>query len=421
MKFDKWSTKFGNVQKLAKEYIRPVTEEAESLGRKLTDEVRELCDNPDEALDRTTTAAKRYADKGKQVAQSLSEKAESSIREPRESWGKFVESTEQVAEEMSDGLSKTASDISDGIKGVFIPNDQYVFYERARVYQGTYIEKLLRTKPAFDTTVVMGESLTQFLSTGIYNSDIIQAYEMAYPNLSAEVSLAERVASLSDEQVVGLVNGIKGKLFELQYVDLLNSELLPDGAFARLSESATEPGWDIQIVDTHGAEIEVLQAKATASVYYVQQALEKYPNIDVVTTEETFLKLAEMGVAEGLIDSGISNSELQSYVDGSMQGSDGVLFDHVPVLSLAVVAFTSYDEMGNFDVIDFTHRGCQAYITYLISLGVMSASGVWFMGPLASIGVMGLLERYREKYRDLSKIHSSFMSNEAYIRRVEQC
>ena len=421
MKFDKWSTKFGNVQKLAKEYIRPVTEEAESLGQKLTDEVREFCANPDEALDRTTTAAKRYADKGKQAAQSFTEKAESSIREPRESWGKFVESTEQVAEDMSDGLSKTASDISDGIKGVFIPNDQYVFYERARVYQGTYIEKLIRTKPAFDTTIVMGESLTQFLSTGIYNPDIIQAYEMAYPTLSAEVSLADKVTSLSDEQLVGLVNGIKGKLFELQYVDLLNNELLPDGAFARLSESATEPGWDIQIVDALGVEIEVLQAKATSSVYYVQQALERYPNIDVVTTEETFLKLAEMGVVEGLIDSGVSNVELQGFVEGSMQGRDGVFFDHVPVITLAIVAFTSYDELGNFDVSDFTYRGCQAYFTYLISLGVMSASGIWLMGPLASIGVMGLLNHYREKYRDLSKIHSSFISNEAYIKRVDQC
>jgi hypothetical protein len=83
--------------------------------------------------------------------------------------------------------------------------------------------------------------------------------------------------------------------------------------------------------------------------------------------------------------------------------------------------FLRLAEMGHFDVIDFTHRGCHAYITYLISLGVMSASGGWFMGSLASISVMGLLDCYRDKYRDLSKIHSSFMSNEAYIRRVEQC
>lgn len=408
--------KFEKARKAGKDCLRSVAEEAESLGRK----ARDIYDNPEEALDRTTEIVKEYTESGKKRARDIGKKAESTIREPRESWDKVVESTEQVKDDVVEGLSKTAADLSGGIKGAFISNDQYAFYERARFYQGSYIEKLIRTKPAFDTTVIMGESLTQFLTTGIYNPDIIQAYEMAYPNLAAEVSLAERVVDMSPEQLVGLVNGIKGKLFEIQYVELLNDELLPEGGFAQLSESATEPGWDIQIVDGYGFEIDVLQAKATSSVHYVQQALERYPNIDVVTTEETFMKLAEMGQAEGVIDSGLSNSELQDYVDASMQGSDGVLFDQIPVISLAIVAFTSYDNMGNFDVTDFTHRGCQAYITYLISLGVMSASGFWFMGPLASIGVMGVLHHYREKYSNVSEMQSSFLQNEAYIKRVEQ-
>lgn len=408
--------KFEKAPKAGKDCLRSVAEEAESLGRK----AKAIYDNLEEALDRTTEIVKEYTESGKKRARDIGKKAESTIREPRESWDKVVESTEQVKDDVVEGLSKTAADLSGGIKGAFISNDQYAFYERARFYQGSYIEKLIRTKPAFDTTVIMGESLTQFLTTGIYNPDIIQAYEMAYPNLAAEVSLAERVVDMSPEQLVGLVNGIKGKLFEIQYVELLNDELLPEGVFAQLSESATEPGWDIQIVDGYGFEIDVLQAKATSSVHYVQQALERYPNIDVVTTEETFMKLAEMGQAEGVIDSGLSNSELQDYVDASMQGSDGVLFDQIPVISLAIVAFTSYDNMGNFDVTDFTHRGCQAYITYLISLGVMSASGFWFMGPLASIGVMGVLHHYREKYSNVSEMQSSFLQNEAYIKRVEQ-
>lgn len=408
--------KFKKARKVGKDYLRSVADEAESLGRK----AKNMRDNPEEAFGRATEVVKEITEAGTKKVRTVGQKAESTIREPKESWDKVVESTEQVKDDVVEGLSKTAADLSGGIKGAFISNDQYAFYERARFYQGSYIEKLIRTKPAFDTTVIMGESLTQFLTTGIYDPDIIQAYEMAYPNLAAEVSLAERVVDMSPEQLVGLVNGIKGKLFEIQYVDLLNDELLPEGVFAQLSESAIEPGWDIQIVDGYGFEIDVLQAKATSSVYYVQQALERYPNIDVVTTEETFMKLAEMGQAEGVIDSGLSNNELQDYVDASMQGSDGILFDQIPVISLAIVAFTTYDDMGNFDVTDFTHRGCQAYITYLISLGVMSASGLWFMGPLASISVMGVLHHYREKYSNVSKMRSSFLHNEAYIKRVEQ-
>ncbi|CAM4439549.1 hypothetical protein [Vibrio agarivorans] len=409
--------KFNQAHKAGRDYLRSVADEVESLGRK----AKGMYDNPEEALERTTEAVKEYTEAGKKKARAVSQKAESTIREPRESWGKVVESTEQVKDDVVEGLSKTASDLSGGIKGAFISNNQYAFYERARFYQGTYIEKLIRTRPAFDTTLIMGESLTQFLTTGIYNPDIIQAYEMAYPNLAAEFSLAERVVDMSPEQLVGLVNGIKGKLFEIQYVDLLNDELLPEGVFAQLSESATEPGWDIQIVDGYGFEIDVLQAKATSSVHYVQQALERYPNIDVVTTEETFLKLAEMGEVEGVINSGVSNVELHEYTETSIHGSEGVLFDHIPVISLAIVAFTSYDEMGNFDVSDFTHRGCHAYITYLISIGVMSASGIWLLGPLASSGVMGVLNHYREKYSNLDKLQRSFIDNEAYIKRVEHC
>ncbi|UPQ89130.1 hypothetical protein [Vibrio sinaloensis] len=184
--FDKWSGKFNKVKAAAKGRVRPLAEEAESLGRKLSQEAKEIYDNPEEALDHTKEAIKEYSYVGKQTVGTLCEKAESSIREPLESWDKLVESTEQVKDDVVEGLSKTASDLSGGIKGAFISNEQYAFYERARFYQGSYIEKLIRTKPAFDTMVIMGESLTQFLTSGVYNPDIIQAYELAYPNLSAE-------------------------------------------------------------------------------------------------------------------------------------------------------------------------------------------------------------------------------------------
>ena len=48
------------------------------------------------------------------------------------------------------------------------------------------------------------------------------------------------------------------------------------------AESATQPGWDIAIKGSNGKIASVLQAKATESVSYVQDALEKYPSIDVV-------------------------------------------------------------------------------------------------------------------------------------------
>ena len=54
----------------------------------------------------------------------------------------------------------------------------------------------------------------------------------------------------------------------------------------------SQPGWDIQILNADGTVDQVLQAKATESVSYVKEALEKYPDIEIVTTEEVATRWA---------------------------------------------------------------------------------------------------------------------------------
>ncbi|GEA51444.1 hypothetical protein VIN01S_22480 [Vibrio inusitatus NBRC 102082] len=395
--------------------VKSTTEAVESAAKKVEDAI----DDPKAALESIEENAGKLVDEGKQAASSISQEAARMVIEPEKAYKTAKESATKAAKDFGKGVDSAASDIADGARGALLKDADYTFYQRANYYQASYIENLIRTRPVLDTIVIMGESLTQFLSVGIHDPQIIEAYELAYPNLATEISLQDRVADLSDEQLVGLINGIKGKLFETQYVDLLNSSLLPEGATASLAEKANEPGWDIQILDANGMELELLQAKATSSVYYVQSALERYPNIDVVTTEETFQQLVEMGQAEGVISSGISNADLQGTVEESLSGIDGLGIIGLPAITLAIVAFTSYNNMGQFDVKDFTHRSCQAYIAYLISIGAMSATGMWLIGPVASIVSMGVMHKYTQKYRDFDSLKERFERNEGYIHSIE--
>lgn len=74
------------------------------------------------------------------------------------------------------------------------------------------------------------------------------------------------IENYDDAELTGIVNGIKGKLFELRYVDYLNDGHIPDGYQAILAESATNPGWDIAVLGADDSVAEEIQLKATDSV-----------------------------------------------------------------------------------------------------------------------------------------------------------
>lgn len=137
-----------------------------------------------------------------------------------------------------------------------------------------------------------GIALNALLAGGEIDLDKVtpqmaEAFHLAYPHeeLSA---LADR----SPEELAGFINGWKGKLFEVDVRDRLNAgEWVGDlhlepGQTAELAASATQPGWDLAISDAHGAVVDQLQLKATGSLAYVKDALEKYPDTHVLATSE---------------------------------------------------------------------------------------------------------------------------------------
>lgn len=138
-----------------------------------------------------------------------------------------------------------------------------------------------------------------------------EAFSRQYPNVDIN-----SLVGASAEQLQGWQNAIKGKYFELLVKDRLNSgesvgELsLAPGQVARLAESPTQTGFDLEIVNSEEDSIvEVLQLKATSSLSYVKEALEKNPDIRVATTSDID------SVSENILQTDISNEYLKEIVN----------------------------------------------------------------------------------------------------------
>ena len=81
--------------------------------------------------------------------------------------------------------------------------------------------------PLADACVLSGLTASEMMMRGV-PADVQEAFEKAYPRLSVETSFLESWEGMSDyEARLGFVSGIKGKLFEIKYVDHLNETLEP--------------------------------------------------------------------------------------------------------------------------------------------------------------------------------------------------
>lgn len=267
-----------------------------------------------------------------------------------------------------------------------------------------------RKDELLDLLVVGGMTLAQAIRnpTGV-PENIERAFDLAYPGLTATESFAEAVNRMSSDELTGLVSGVKGKLFEIELVDHLNSGGLPDGFQATMAQSATQPGWDIQITDRSGEVSELLQAKATESASYVQDALERYPNIDVTTTTEVHAQLVAMGLAQDVRDSGISEAMLQTKVEAAANGGSAFdASDLVPSsIGLAVIALSVFMDKGatlREKGAAFGSRSVKAGASSAVGKLAMVATQTWWLGLVAGVGSSWLASKghgKREQYEAL--------------------
>jgi hypothetical protein len=232
------------------------------------------------------------------------------------------------------------------------------------------------------------ETLASLIESKSVPQEIIDAYILAFPNLAQSISFEDRSLELEEDQIMGFVAAVKGKLFEMNYVDYLNNGQLPDGYKASLAESLTQEGWDITITGADGNTVDLIQAKATDSVSYVKQAIAENPHIDVVTTEEVYSQLVMSGANDQLINSGIANDSLEQAVEGALSSSELSMNITPPIFSLAFIAFTSYGD-ESLSLYDKSKRAGdrsgKVYLSYLIGSGVAVLTGAWWLGVIGSV------------------------------------
>lgn len=168
----------------------------------------------------------------------------------------------------------------------------------------------------------------------------LKALHATNPNFDPDM-----VGSYSDDAWMGIVNTAKGKYFEYLVADRLSRGetvgdlTLPAGYSARLADSMNQPGWDMQIVDTHGDTAELLQLKATESASYIYEALRRYPDIRILSTTDV------VPAGSMLIDSKMSEQDLESAINATAEATHHGYLDSFwenfhPLIPLLIIAGT---------------------------------------------------------------------------------
>lgn len=151
---------------------------------------------------------------------------------------------------------------------------------------------------------------------GPLGREFIGAIRDRYPDLGdASLSqIAEHMSQYDPDQMAGVVNMVKGKLFERLVALTENTD--GDEWRAALHTDESFPGSDLVFMDeTTGDSIEV-SLKATDSPSYIEHALLRYPDIPILTTEEVSAHFSGHPLLTG---TSISNAELSDVTESNFE------------------------------------------------------------------------------------------------------
>lgn len=282
--------------------------------------------------------------------------------------------------------------------------------------------RVTRRDVALDLLAVGGATLASYVDGTETPSESVQAaFEAAYPHLSKTESFVDVARRLDPDSLEGFVSAVKGKLFEIEYVDFLNDGNLPSGYTAELAESVTQAGWDIQVNGPDAAVVELIQAKATDSVSYVAEALRRYPNIDVITTSEVHAALVMQGYGERVADSGLSEASLQTAVESAVDGST-IQMDWMPSsVALALIAFSAYTR-EDLDAYaksrNFGERASGSYLAYLAGGAVAVVTQTWWIGLISGVGTRFVIGSGRRKWDQKARLDLLIADNQRVLARL---
>ena len=207
-------------------------------------------------------------------------------------------------------------------------------------------ERQILEVAAIPANLAVGEAAAGWLNPEL-DPLLARAFALQYPDVDPS-----NLAGMKPQHLAGFINGVKGKYFEVLVENRLNAgetlgELrLGPGQSARLAASPFQPGWDLEILGRNGRSVEQVQLKATESMSYVKDALERYPDIRVAVP-------AELDSTSGsIIGTSIPHAQLENAAQGyvgvvsrgliavAMESATGFLLKAIPLTSLVVITTT---------------------------------------------------------------------------------
>ena len=238
----------------------------------------------------------------------------------------------------------TSIDALQSLAGSYPPPAKATIAELARVYERRNQQEALDV-----AAIAANVTAAEIVNLGLdpeFDPLLMKAFRLQYPNVDPASLLGS-----SQSRLEGLANGIKGKYFEVLVEDRLNhgytlGELrLGVGQVARIAESPTQAGWDLEIVRTDDeSTVELLQLKATTSMAYIKQALTNYPDIRIAVPSEVD------GLAQDILRTDIAHDDLdfavRQQVGDLAEGAapdlidqvTGFAFDSLPIVPAVLIA-----------------------------------------------------------------------------------
>lgn len=150
---------------------------------------------------------------------------------------------------------------------------------------------------------------------------------------ASDDELIEYASSLSDEQLGGAINNVKGIYHELLFVEAENSD--DDIYSAALFEATNHPGADVLITNELTGETKAVQLKATQYRSYINEHKERYAEFEVFATTEV--------AGDGVNDSGFTNEKVtddtSDTLDTLRDAGDSVIDDAMATSAMIALAY----------------------------------------------------------------------------------
>ena len=178
----------------------------------------------------------------------------------------------------------------------------------------------------------------QAIRDGFESTEQDQAVLAAFRRYSGETqdidSVRDYLNALSENQIAGVVSNVKGILHEMEFVSLENSD--GDSVTATMFPETNHKGFDVVLNDYETGESWEIQLKTTDNTDYVKEWMDKYPDGEILVSEEIASELS-------LSSSGFSNEELtvrvKTFVDALISGGTNVsVWTLFPALSLLFIS-----------------------------------------------------------------------------------